>query len=1222
MGGTTTTASAKNGSKKSSASASIEERFKKMSQHQHVLAEPDNYVSSPQMDEKEMFIMHGGAIISKKIAYTPALYKIYDEVLVNARDQTIRCKKCNSIKVTIKDDGWITVWNNGTGIPNEIHKEEKIYVATMIFGHLLTSGNYHQKGKTVGGKNGLGAKLANIFSKKFIFEGVDSKGNYLKQVWEDNMHTVAKPIFKKGVKSESYTQISFLPDYKRLDLPDGLTPDIRGLLQRRVWDVAACTSKSVKVSYNGKLVAVNDFKQYIKLHYTKPRDPDADSDDDSDADQPNDDDLMDEDGEVRKKPKSTAPKIIYDESPNWKVGVVYDPDNGGKQVSFVNGLNTFTGGTHVNDVLDRIVKKLTLQVEKKHKDLKLKASQIKDNISIFIDCVIEDPSFTAQIKDSLGTKVANFSSRFDVKDEYVKKLGASGLFDEAVAYAEMKQMEQMKKTDGKKNKGVKDIDKLEDAEKAGSRESHKCYLILTEGDSAKASAVGGLSVLGRNYYGVFPLQGKLLNVRETAITKIAKNKEIVHIKRIMGFQTGKKYTDVKELRYAGIIVMADQDHDGTHIKGLIMNMVHHFWPELIYDVPEFTICSLKTPIVKVGTNYFYSLQEFDQWKKDNNKIGKNCNEKYYKGLGTSTAVEAREWFVDFNNKLTRYVATDDTVKTKGKSAKSATKQRGASTDTAGAALNLAFHKKEADNRKKWLANYDPERVVDHQKTTITYDEFVHDDLIHYSNSSNIRAICRIVNGFKPSHSKILYTVKKRNLDRPEREMKVAQLAGAVAENTEYHHGEQSLVSAIAIMGQDFPCSGNNINLLYPSGQFGTRMKGGKDAASGRYIFTYMESITPLIFRDEDTPILPAIKDEVEPEYCPVIPMVLVNGSTGIGTGYNSNFLSYNPLDVIANCYRKISKHKSKEMLPWARSFSGTITKGDETGSYVCKARYTIDGDSVHVHDLPIGVWNVPYKQFLNKLMDAKNPLVDDYVSLCNDVKSEFIIKCVKGKIRGDYKDDREALEKKLKLVTYMNTNNMHAFNGQGRLHRYKTTEEVFDEFAQIRLDTYTRRKKYQLGLLLSQIEFLNWKIKFIEYYLDEKIVLVKRTKSGKTTHLKRADVINQLKKYKFPELRKPTQPDETPSYNYLTEIRIFDLTAEKMEELRLDHDDKVVRHKKLKKLSETDLWEHDLDELKAAYEQWNAGKLLTHANLARSKSAGESDTKKKQQRRTTSSKKK
>lgn len=1225
--------------KSSGKEKTIEERFTKKTQYQHILAEPDTYVGSTEMqkchDDKPMYVMQGGSIVPKCIKYVPALYKIYDEILVNARDEAVRTKSCNEIKVTIDDDGRISVWNNGLGIPNEMHKKEKMYVATMIFGTLLTSGNYDQKGKTVGGKNGYGSKLANIFSMEFTVENVDGKGVYFKQTWKKNMLIASKPIIKK-VKSTPYTKVTFLPDYDRFEMPKGLTPDMRALLQRRVWDVAACApkGKKLKVSYNGKKVPVDNFKQYIKLHYTKPREAGTDdegSDDENADSNDNAENTDNEDGgdSGESKSKTEEYKLIFAESKNWRVGVVYDPDTGGRQVSFVNGLNTFAGGTHINDLLDRIVKRLTAMVLKKNKDLKLKPSQVKDNISIFVDCVIEDPSFGSQVKETLTTKVSSFSSRFNLEDDFVTKLGKSGLFDEAIAYAEMKQMESLKKTDGKKNKGVKDIEKLEDAWKAGTREAHKCSLILTEGDSAKASAVGGLSVVGQDYLGVFPLRGKLLNVRDVAMSKIAKNKEIAAIKRIMGFQTGKKYKDTKELRYGKIIIMADQDHDGTHIKGLIMNFIHHFWPELLYEVEGFEICSLKTPIIRVGDKdslYFYSIPEYEEWKSNNNGGKGKGRVKYYKGLGTSSPLEAREWFVDFHKRLTHYTTEDtnnssssesesgsesETSESDNKNSKTTKSGSSKKLDATSAALHLAFNKKLADDRKKWLGKYNPDKAVEHDQENVSYSQFVHEDLIHYSNSSNHRNIPKMISGFKPSGGKILYTVIEKNLNKPEKEVRVSALAGSVAEMTDYHHGETSLVGAIVNMAQQFPRCGNNLNFLVPSGQFGGCMEGGKDHASGRYIHTYMDPITPLVFRPEDRPVLPAIKGEIECEQIPIAPVILINGQSGIGTGYNSNWPSYNPIDVFDNMERKIDGKKTREMTPWYRDFTGTITK-KEGGGFICKARYDIeDENTVHVHDLPPNVWNTPMKVHLNKMMDAKNPLIDDYQAKFNDVKSEIVIKCVKGMLR-KFSGDRESLEAKLKLVTYLNTNNMHAFDHKGRMKKYASTEEVFDEFYTVRMDMYVKRKKYMLSLLDSQLEFLNWKIKFIEYYLAEKIVLVKRSKGGKNTHLKRADVIAQLVKHKFPMLLSPADSkkmeDEkkaAKSYNYLTDIRIFDLTFEKMQELLADHVDKTSQYKKLKKTTEADLWRADLKDLRAGYAKWDGEQKILFAKLSKSRAKSE-----------------
>ena len=195
---------------------------------------------------------------------------------------------------------------------------------------------------------------------------------------------------------------------------------------------------------------------------------------------------------------------------------------------------------------------------------------------------------------------------------------------------------------------IRGIPKLTDANKAGGKFSKRCTLILTEGDSAKSMAISGLSEVGRDYYGVFPLRGKVVNVKDADVDKILKNAEISNLKKILGLKTGEDYSNKTEsnwpLRYGSIMVMTDQDVDGSHIKGLLMNLFYTFWPSLLKI--NF-ITALITPIIKAtkgkSTMTFYTLTEYDDWKKANKK-GKGWHIKYYKGLGTSTSKEAKEYF--------------------------------------------------------------------------------------------------------------------------------------------------------------------------------------------------------------------------------------------------------------------------------------------------------------------------------------------------------------------------------------------------------------------------------------------------------------------------------------------------------------------------------------------------------------------------------------------------
>ena len=513
------------------------------------------------------------------------------------------------------------------------------------------------------------------------------------------------------------------------------------------------------------------------------------------------------------------------------------PDSNQQVISFVNGISTYKGGTHVNHVIDKVVKNLITEIKKKEKDIKVSNTIIKDNLIFFVNAVIDNPAFNSQTKDTLTTKVSKFGSSYNPDNNFLKKITKSGIINQVIQLAKFKASNNLKKNDGKKKIKLRGIPKLEDANKAGSKESEKCALILTEGDSAKAFAMAGLAIVGRNYFGVFPLKGKLLNIREASLKQRNDNDEINYLKKILGLQMNTDYgidDNFKTLRYGKVICLTDQDVDGSHIKGLVMNFFHFLWPSLVQR--KGFITSLATPIVKAfkgkKEKIFYNLPEYENWKKKKEKKdAKGWKIKYYKGLGTSTSKEAKEYFVDIEDKLIIYFWKKTEEALNGKK------------DENLDALTKAFAKKRSDDRKKWLMEYDRDEILTYEERMISYPDFIDKDLIHFSNDDLERSIPSIMDGLKPSQRKILYGSFLRNLDKDE--VKVAQLAGFVSDKAAYHHGEASLTGAIIGMAQDFIGS-NNVNILRPNGQFGTRLKGGKDSASPRYIWTELSKLTPLI----------------------------------------------------------------------------------------------------------------------------------------------------------------------------------------------------------------------------------------------------------------------------------------------------------------------------------------------------------------------------------------
>ena len=562
----------------------------------------------------------------REINYVPGFYKIFDEILVNAADNKQRDPKMDLIKIEINTEkNVISIMNNGRGIPVEMHKEQNMYVPTMIFGHLLTSSNFDDKeAKTTGGRNGFGAKLCNVFSKKFTVETADRNvGKTFKQTWSNNMMDAGDPVVK-DIKGEDFTKITFEPDLDKFNMTS-LDKDTVALLNRRAFDIAACC-KGVKVFLNGESVVVSvvpglkifflgkrlpvkTFKDYVD-HYIK--------------------DVKDDDG--------NALKVVYDQcGARWEVAVTVS-DKGFQQMSFVNSIATTKGGKHVDHVADQVIKCIIESIKKKNKTgIDIKAHQVKQHLWLFVNSLIVNPTFDSQTKETMTLVVKDFGSKCSLTEDFQKKVGKAGIIESVIMWSKFKADNQLKnKQGGKKTNKLRGIAKLEDANEAGTKNSAGCTLILTEGDSAKTLAVAGLGVVGRDYYGVYPLKGKLLNVREASTKQIMENKEITDLVKIIGLQYKKKYESVedigKNLRYGKVMIMTDQDQDGSHIKGLVINFIHHNWPSLLKlpFLEEFI-----TPIVKVSKGNqalcFYSLPEFQEWK-DETDNWHTWKIKYYKGI--------------------------------------------------------------------------------------------------------------------------------------------------------------------------------------------------------------------------------------------------------------------------------------------------------------------------------------------------------------------------------------------------------------------------------------------------------------------------------------------------------------------------------------------------------------------------------------------------------------
>lgn len=1098
--------------------------YKKFTHEQHVLELPDTYIGDTEQNTIHTWYYNeeDSRMQEGDLTYIPGEYKLYDEIIVNSLDQYTRLKegksdyKVTAIKITVdKASGEISVYNDGVGIPVKIHPEEKKYIPEMIFGDLLTSSNYNkQELKHVGGKNGYGAKLANIFSNKFCVETVDhTLQKKCVITFYDNKTRKDKPKITT-YKSKPYTKITYTPDYKRFK-SDGITDDMIKIMKKRAYDLTCCTDNSVVVYFNDEKLESKNFEKYIDLFLGPKKDYFR----------------------------------VYENSERWEIGVAMTPNHNFEQVSFVNGISTSKGGKHVDYIVSQITKKLSVLIAKKHK-IDVKQNFIKDNIIVFIKCIIDNPSFDSQTKECMTTNRAKFGSTFEISDKFIDNLSKSGIVEKSMELSSLKEMKSLKKNDGRKQSRLKGIPKLEDANFAGSKQSSKCTLIITEGDSAKSTAMSGLDIVGRNYWGVFPLKGKMLNVRDIKnITKIAENEEIKNIIKIFGLEIGKEYTSIDRLRYGKILCLTDQDEDGSHIKGLLFNLFETLWPSLFnYDGFK---NSMLTPIIKVTCNKksipFYSIPDFKAWEK---KTTTKFSAKYYKGLGTSTAKEAKEYFKEL--KMVEY--TSDNVTDKN-------------------SMELAFGKKEgsSNKRKQWLSTYNRQDTLDYTQSKIPVEDFINKDLKHFSNSDNIRSIPSIVDGFKPSQRKVLFGCIKKSIKK---EIKVAQLASAVSEISAYHHGEVSLQGTIVNMAQDFVGS-NNLPLLEPIGQFGTRVGGGKDSAQPRYIYTALQKHTNALFNPLDYPLFNYLNDEgkdIEPEYyVPVLPNILINGSQGIGTGWSTDIPCYNPMDIIANIEKHIKGKGMSEMTPYYRGFNGKVIKINDT-SYKTKGIYTVHANKIVITELPVGVWTDKYKEFLESItIDIKNKnskqIIKHYNTYCTDIRVHFEIfmdiELIERLDVADEKSNMTKLEKALKLCSIINLSNMVLFDKDSNIKKYNTTTEIIEEFCGVRGVFYQKRKDYLVNDLQSKINLMEIKIRFINEFINETIQIIR---------VKRANVIKQLEDKKYPKV--------DDKYDYLLKITIDNLTEEKIEELEKNCGNLKSELDELLGKTHLDLWTEDIGVIK------------------------------------------
>jgi DNA topoisomerase-2 len=581
---------------------SIEHKYRKLSDIEHVLARPGMYVGSVKPHESNLFLLNEETKKFHRVqaTYNPAFLKIFDEIISNSIDEHKRNPKLNQIHVSVdRITRQITIVDNG-GIPVQMHKEYGEWIPEMIFSNLKTGSNFDDsEDRLVAGTNGVGATLTNIFSLAFRVRTFDGKKEFT-QVFTENMHKRTTPVVatKPSVKLgpsfvKGFTEILYEPDLSRFGLSE--IDDIHmALLKKRVIDAAACNPK-LSVSFNGENFSFKNFKDYCEM-YVK--------------------------------------EIFFEESSRWKIGVGVSED-GFQQVSFANSVDTKDGGTHVEYIANQLTVWMRERIKKKYK-FDIKPSEFRNHIFLFVNADIVNSSFSSQTKEKLITELKDFGSEHEVSEKLMKLIFSSEITKQLLDWIEKKQLAEERKQLRALNKFIdkSKIIKLIDAKSKDNRE--RCTLAIFEGDSASSAFREHRDA---NFQGAFPLRGKFINVMELPNTRVIQNQEVKNLLASIGLKMGEEPAN---LRYGKILFYTDADPDGDSIAGLLMNFFGKYWPELF---EQGRIARVITPLVvaKKGkeSKWFYNSREFQEWESKEKNVN-SWNIEYKKGLAALENDEYKE----------------------------------------------------------------------------------------------------------------------------------------------------------------------------------------------------------------------------------------------------------------------------------------------------------------------------------------------------------------------------------------------------------------------------------------------------------------------------------------------------------------------------------------------------------------------------------------------------
>lgn len=905
----------------------------------------------------------GSGILRARVS--AGLVRLLIEALQNAVDASFEDSKVNRIEVDIDSvGGCIQVMNTGTGIPVQAQAEGgegDMLVPELVFGHLRAGSNFADMSgaadaQRVGsGLNGVGITLANIFSTRFEASTGDiTSGKEWRCTWTDNSKSMSKHSITKYTRKNGYVCVKFFPDMARFDsvhckLPvpcsasrvfDAATSAV---FKSCVYDLVAVVPDRVSIYLNGRKLALRGLVDYARvMGGTK------------------------EDG-------GKAKMVIIDSVPcpsnSGYIKAIVCPASAttpSRPVAFVNGIRC-SAGAHVDHVLDAIKNVLVEMLSTSRggmKELSITRARVRQLFWVCILSKIPNPHFKSQTKEELDMTVPQLKCSVNPlpsnTTSSLRLLGKpllKSLAERTKAVADVVALQKSASLSTTKTSSpgssifgsgnVVHHPKLTDAPNAGPLSSkarkiapgarHLRRLYVAEGDSAGELVKCGLRASADpENCGVLVARGKILNVRNTDLKRIAKNEFVVLMSRALGLVPGKEYTtldDLKSLRYDYLVAFADQDSDGHHIVGLLVNAIDYLFPGLFKIRPDF-VKRFATPVVRCASTRsdvcdatFLTLHDFNQWyTPERQKLYPPSKIRYLKGLGGSNGPEAREYFTheqklsitlrhtgvgsitalsvlfsdDLANERKRILAGLPATES---SVAHSIQPRGVLTTKKEKECLLEDSERPAVHATLTDFVYKPDAVFDYTRGDSAFEEYAQKAVTHFSWEDVERSMPDL-SGFKEVHRKIVHGFVVKNI------RSVRKLGVAVAECTaasHYNHGEQSITEATIGLAQ-MHTGTNNVPVMVGVGQFGTRNNPPDKHAAPRYLSIYMSPLMDTLMPRADVPVLRYKSEEgrvIEPvQFSPIVPWVLVNGAAGIATGWSTVIPSFNPIDIV-NTTRKL-----------------------------------------------------------------------------------------------------------------------------------------------------------------------------------------------------------------------------------------------------------------------------------------------------------------------------